>query len=203
MGFHQPCRVGGPGECDCLAVLPPVRSPARASALARTTSGSRRSGGRTSCHGRSRRALGRWIRIRCTVSHLPGQSPISWGPVAGSPAPLARLFWERYEGRPLRGVTQMCLPGGMSPRGDRSPEGATPPCRGRCAGLTCLRRAVAAPLTPQTARAMPWMARSRPSASAMVRFVAFAWKPGNEGLQSDRAGRQREQRLHHRGPLGR
>src|SRR6266567_7021743 len=65
------------GERDCLAVLPLARSPARASALARTTSGSRGSGGRASCQGRSRRTLGRWIRIRSTVSHLLGQPPIS------------------------------------------------------------------------------------------------------------------------------
>jgi len=39
-----------------------ARSPARASALARTTSGSRGSGGRTSCQGRSRRTLSRWTR---------------------------------------------------------------------------------------------------------------------------------------------
>jgi len=69
----------GRGERDCLAVLPLARSPARASALARTTSGSRGSGGRASCQGRSRRTLGRWIRICCTVSHLPGQPPIPWG----------------------------------------------------------------------------------------------------------------------------
>ena len=122
-------RVGGPEECDCLPALPPVRLPARASALARTTSGSRGSGGRTSCHGRSRRALGRWIRICCTVSHLPWSATYPRGPMATSPAPLARLFWERYEGRPPWGVTQKCLPGGMSRRGDPSPEGAT---RGRC-----------------------------------------------------------------------
>jgi hypothetical protein len=67
------------GERDCLAVLPPARSPARASALARTTSGSRGSGGKASSQGRSRRTLGRWIRICRTVSHLPGQPPIPWG----------------------------------------------------------------------------------------------------------------------------
>jgi len=60
------------GEGDCLAVVPPARSPARASALARTTSGSRGSGGRASRQGRSRGTSGRWIRICCTVSHLPG-----------------------------------------------------------------------------------------------------------------------------------
>ena len=79
MGSRQPAVSAGPGEGDCLAVLPPTRSPARASALARTTSGSRGSGGRTSCQGRSRRTLCRWIRIRCIVSHLPGQPPIPGG----------------------------------------------------------------------------------------------------------------------------
>jgi hypothetical protein len=40
-------------------------------------------------------------------------------------------------------VTRRCLPGGMSLRDDPSPEGATPAGRGRCAGLTCPRRAAA------------------------------------------------------------
>jgi len=87
---RQPAVSAGWGEGDCLAVLPPARSPARASALARTTSGSRGSGGRTSCQGRSRRTLCRWIRIRCTVSHLPGQPPMPGGrwrqPGPGGPA---------------------------------------------------------------------------------------------------------------------
>jgi hypothetical protein len=74
-GFRQPAASAGREEGDCLAGVPPARSPARASALARTTSGSRGSGGRASCQGRSRRALGRWIRICCTFSHLPGQPP--------------------------------------------------------------------------------------------------------------------------------
>src|SRR5215471_14128409 len=43
-------------------------------------------------------------------------------------------------------VTRRCLPGGMSLRDDPSPEGAIPPCRGRCAGLTWPWRAAAAPL---------------------------------------------------------
>jgi len=116
-GFRQPAVSARRGEGDRLAVLPPARSPARASALARTTSGSRGSGGRSSCQGRSRRALGRWIRIRCTVSHLPGRPPIPWGPVAGSPALVARLFGKRYESRPPWGVTQRCLPSGISPPG--------------------------------------------------------------------------------------
>src|SRR5262249_33513311 len=38
-----------------------------------------------------------------------------------------RPFWERYEFGPPWGVTQRCLPGGMSLRGDPSPEGATGP----------------------------------------------------------------------------
>ena len=53
--------------------------PARASASARTTSGSRGSGGRTSGQGRSRRTPGRRIRICCTVSHLLNQPPICEG----------------------------------------------------------------------------------------------------------------------------
>jgi hypothetical protein len=63
----------GWGECDCLAVLLPARSPARAGALARTTSGSRGSGGRTSCQGRSRRTLG-----RPPISGAPTSAPGSW-----------------------------------------------------------------------------------------------------------------------------
>jgi len=69
-----------------MPVLLLARSPARASALARTTSGSRGSGGRTSCQRRSRRTLGRWIRVRCTVAHLLGRPPHPWGPMAGGPA---------------------------------------------------------------------------------------------------------------------
>ena len=40
---------------------------------------------------------------------------------------VARLFGERYESWPPWGVTRRCLPGGMSRRGDPSPEGATGP----------------------------------------------------------------------------
>jgi hypothetical protein len=69
----------------------------------------------------------------------------SRGAMAGSPALLARLFGERYEFRPPWRVTRRWLPGGMSWCADRSSEGATPPGRGRCAGLTCPRRAAAAP----------------------------------------------------------
>jgi len=54
--------------------------------------------------------------------------------MAVSLALVARLLGERYEGRPPWGVTQRWLPGGMSPRGDRSPEGATPAGRGGALG---------------------------------------------------------------------
>jgi hypothetical protein len=37
--------------------------------------------------------------------------------VGPSPALLARLFWKRYEFLPACGITQRCLPGGMSVRG--------------------------------------------------------------------------------------
>ena len=92
MGVPSARRLGGPGEGDCLAVVPPARPPARASALARTTSGSRGSGGRASRHGRSRGTFGRWIRIRSTVSHLPGQPPIS-GNRCGQPGPGGPALW--------------------------------------------------------------------------------------------------------------
>src|SRR5690349_3937977 len=124
MRSRQPAVSAGAGEGDCLVVLPPTRSPARASTLARTTSGSRGSGGRTSGQRCSRRTLGRWIRICCTVSHLLGRPSHLVGPVAGSPALVARLLRERYgSGSPWR-VTRRCPPGGISRRGDRSPEGA-------------------------------------------------------------------------------
>jgi hypothetical protein len=87
MKSRQPAVAAGREARDCLAVVLPVRSPARASALARTTSRSRGSGGRASCQERSRRTLGRWIRIRCTVSHLPGQPPIPGEANGGQPGP--------------------------------------------------------------------------------------------------------------------
>ena len=143
-GFRQPAAAAGREERDCLVVVPPARSPARGSALARTTSGSRGSGGRASCQECSRRALGRWIRICCTVLISPVGHP-SRGPMAVSPALAARLIWERYEGRPPWGVTQRCPAGGMSRCADRSHEGATRPCCERCPGSTWPRRAAAAP----------------------------------------------------------
>ena len=87
MKSRQPAVAAGREARGCLAVVLPARSPARASALARTTSRSRGSGGRASCQERSRRTLGRWIRIRCTVSHLPGQPPIPGEANGGQPGP--------------------------------------------------------------------------------------------------------------------
>jgi hypothetical protein len=45
--------------------------------------------------------------------------------MAGSPALVARLLRERYGFPPAWGVTRRCLPGGISLRGQLSPEGAT------------------------------------------------------------------------------
>jgi hypothetical protein len=118
-GFRQPAVSAGQGEGDCLAVLPLARSPARASALARTTSGSRGSGGRASCQGRSCRALGRWIRICCTVSHLPVLiSPVSH-PSRG-PMAAARPWWPGSSGNGTRAGRR-----GASPKGG---------CRVECRG---------------------------------------------------------------------
>jgi len=49
----------------------------------------------------------------------------------GSRALVAWLFGERYGLRTAWGVTRRCLPGGISRRGDRSPEGATAPVASR------------------------------------------------------------------------
>src|SRR5262249_2848509 len=114
---RQPAVPAGRGERDCRAVLLPARSLARASALARTTSGSRGSGGSTSCQGRSRRTLGRWIRICATflissASHPSvgnsggGPGPRGTGPsgpVTGGPGPLGGLFCEGRNGPPPSG----------------------------------------------------------------------------------------------------
>jgi hypothetical protein len=64
---------------------------ARASALTRTTSGSRGSGGRTSRQRGSRGTLGRWIRIRFTVCHLLSRS--LQGRADGEPARLGDWFF--------------------------------------------------------------------------------------------------------------
>jgi hypothetical protein len=105
------------------------------------------------------------------------------GPMAGSPALVARLFWERYEGRPPWGVTQRWLPGGMSRCADRSPEGATAACRGRCAGLTCPRRAAAAP--PDVSGSL---ATVRPLARAWTSTVSMGCCT-TPGLASTRSAR--------------
>jgi len=60
--------------------------------------------------------------------------PIPWGPVAGSPALVAWLFGKRYGFPPAQGVTRRCLPGGISRRGDPSPEGVTWPAGVWCQG---------------------------------------------------------------------
>jgi len=87
-------------------------------------------------------------------------SPVSHpsrGPMADSPALVARLFGERYGLPRAWGVTRRCLPGGISRCGDLSPEGATGPTGGRCQGIrpSCRARAaasvrLAAPSLPGT-----------------------------------------------------
>jgi hypothetical protein len=62
-----------------------------------------RAGGPHARGTRARLSAGGYGSAAC--SHLPGQSPIPWGPMAGSPVLLARLFRERYEFRPPSGVT--------------------------------------------------------------------------------------------------
>jgi hypothetical protein len=66
---------------DRFAAAPAVAATVRATALARTTLGSRGPGGRTSCQGRSRRTLGRWKRIRSTVLISSASHP-SLGPTS-------------------------------------------------------------------------------------------------------------------------
>ena len=72
---------------------------ARASALARTTSGSRGSGARASYSGRSRRACGFWIRIRFTVCHLLRPVTVRAGLVGYPDRLVNRFFEERRRGR--------------------------------------------------------------------------------------------------------
>jgi len=136
---HRQLAVpAGRGERDCRAVLLRVRSPARASALARTTSGSRGSGGSASCQGRSRRTLGRWIRI-CFTSLISSASHPSrrdeggqpWGAdlpgaVYGETRSSVGTFCEgRYEPPPAVGVTQRCTCRVESSAAGRWHEGAT------------------------------------------------------------------------------
>ena len=68
---------------DCLAHQFLVDRAARASALARTTSGSRGSSGRSSRHECSSRVLGGWIRMRFITHHL-SQSAMWAGPLRTS-----------------------------------------------------------------------------------------------------------------------
>ncbi len=120
---RQSAVPAGRGERDCPAVLLPARPPARASALARATSVSRGPGGSTSCQGRSRRTLGRWIRICATflISSAihpsrgdDGGQPRPWepalrGPLTARPGRPWGLFCEgRYEPPPAVGVTRRC-----------------------------------------------------------------------------------------------
>jgi hypothetical protein len=79
----------------------------------------------------------------CLISSA-GHS-IPWGPVAGSPALVAWLFGKRYGFPPAWGVTRRCMPGGISRRGDLSPEGATGPAGVRCQGIrpSCRARSAA------------------------------------------------------------
>jgi hypothetical protein len=99
---------------------------ARASALARTTSGSRGSGGSASVQERSRRALGFWIRIRFTVI-----SSAMSGPAAGrGPALLADRSRGRYDPAPPWGVTRRWACGWNLPQPAAGHDSATGPARG-------------------------------------------------------------------------
>jgi hypothetical protein len=54
--------------------------------------------------------------------------------VVPSPALLAGPSGKRYEFPPSWGITQRCLPGGISLRGEPSPEGATGQAGGAVSG---------------------------------------------------------------------
>jgi hypothetical protein len=101
--------------------------PARASALARTTSGSRGSGGRASRQERWRRALGFWIRIRFTVISSVMSGPGSWE----GPAVFADRSRGRYELVPPWGVTRRCACGWNLPQPAARHDRATGPDRAR------------------------------------------------------------------------
>jgi hypothetical protein len=70
-------------------------------------------------------------RLCCTVSHLPGQPPRPRWPLAAA-GPLGLALRKRYRSGPPWRVTRKWRPGGVSPGGDRSPEGATGPAGGWC-----------------------------------------------------------------------
>jgi hypothetical protein len=96
----------------------------RPSALARRTSGSRGSRGRTSRQGSSLRTLGRWMRMRF-IAHLLGRSPEE-ACNAGSPA-FTRLSRDRRLTAPRRSGRGS----GVSQRLGRSLDQSTSPRRTR------------------------------------------------------------------------
>jgi hypothetical protein len=70
----------------------------------------------------------------CLISLIT--RPVQGWPVAASPARLAWLFGKPYGSGPPWRVTRRCRPGGISPGGDRSPEGATGPAGDALATIT-------------------------------------------------------------------
>src|SRR5580693_7662929 len=109
---------------------------ARASALARTTSGSRGSGGRASRQERSRRALGLWIRICFTVISSAMSGPGS----REDPAVFADRSRGRYGPAPPWGVTRRCASGWNLPRPAArhdSAAGSAPGHGGAARGTGC------------------------------------------------------------------
>src|SRR5579859_4822927 len=80
-------------------------------------------------------ASGNGSAASCLIS--PVSRPVQGWPIAASPARLAWLFGKPYGPGPPRRVTRRCRPGGISPGGDQSPEGATGPAGARRALRTC------------------------------------------------------------------
>src|SRR5580692_1760913 len=103
MQSRQPAAWAGPGEGDGLDVLPATRSPARASALARTTSGSRGSaaGPRASDARAGPSAGGYGSAALCLISSAGHPIPREAG--GGQPALVARLFGKPYGFPPAQG----------------------------------------------------------------------------------------------------
>lgn len=69
----------------------------------------------------------------CLISLV--SRPVQGRPIAASPARLAWLLGKRYGSGPPWRVTRRWRLGGVSPGGDRSPEGATGPAGRRCQGI--------------------------------------------------------------------
>jgi hypothetical protein len=118
-------------ERDCLAVLRPARSPVRASALARATSGSRGSGGRAYARGARAGPCpdGYGSAARFLISPVSHPFRVADG---GSPALLAWLFGKRY-GFPPGGASAK-VPAGWNIAVRRSvTQGAT----GQTGGCAC------------------------------------------------------------------